>query len=179
MKYVSPSDPTKISDYFNLLMSNDTMVLKLDLKENDFIDLSIFFNKVTDSFTARFVYDLFNLSPKYFYVDAILLAVIEEQGNIVFHDELLKYEAKFKNIFETKSILIANTFQNVEYYFDKLDVSTIKIKFFFDSDIGEFILDYDFTRLSNDYTISDFHKKSKQITDVLNEIIGEILRKYD
>lgn len=163
---------TKISEFFNLLTSKDSIVIGLIIEDYDFIDLSLFFDKAMDSYTTRFKYDLFQLSPKYFEVKPIVISVIEEQGETIFNKEMRKYEKQFMDVFNANSLFIGE--QQFQIAIDRTTMPFLKISYFFDSEEAKIVLDYVFENSNAESSIKDFHEKSNQISIILNEIINNI-----
>lgn len=166
-------DTTKISDFFNILTSSESIVVELIISNHIFIKLNIFYDKTKDSIIARFKYDLFHLSPKYFGSEAVLISIIEECGDEIFYDELCTNDKQFMQIFKSNDIYIQEGY-SVGFKANELILPTLKINYFFDSDYGEFILDYIIENSGNNITIKDLHEKAIQTNIVLNEIIKRI-----
>lgn len=166
-------DTTKISDFFNILTSSESIVVELIISNPIFIKLNIFYDKTKDSISARFKYDLFHLSPKYFGSEAVLISIIEECGDEIFYDELCTNDKQFMQIFKSNDIYIQEGY-SVGFKANELILPTLKINYFFDSDYGEFILDYIIENSGNNITIKDLHEKAIQTNIVLNEIIKRI-----
>jgi hypothetical protein len=166
-------DATKISDFYNILTSSESIVVELIMPNHIFIKLNIFFDKTKDSITARFKYDLFHLSPKYFGSEAILISIIEECGDEIFYDELCTNDKQFMQIFKSNDINIQEGYIVVTKG-NELIKPKLKINYFFDSDYGEFILDYIIENSGNYITIKDLHEKAIQTYIVLSEIIKKI-----
>ena len=131
------------------------------------------YNKTKDSITARFKYDLFHLSPKYFGSEAILISIIEECGDEIFYDEICTNDKYIMQIFESNNICVQEMYSVVSEA-NELIIPTLKINYFFDSDCGVFILDYIIENSGNYITIKDLHEKAIQTKIVLSEIIIKI-----
>jgi hypothetical protein len=166
-------DKTKILNFISLLTSSEFIVVELIMPNQVFIDLNIFYNKATDSINARFQYDLFHLSPKYFGTDPVLLSIIEESGDKIFYDELCIKESMFMKIFECTDIFIREGF-GVESTLNKSNTTILKIEYFFDSDHGILILDFKIEKSDKKITIKNLHEKALKSSIVINEIIKKI-----
>ena len=57
---------------------------------------------------------------------------------------------------------------------NNLIIPALKINYFFDSDQGEFILDYSIQNSNIDITIKDLNEKAIKVNVILNEIINKI-----
>jgi hypothetical protein len=76
-------------------------------------------------------------------------------------------------IFKSNDIYIQEGYSVVSKS-NELIIPTLKINYFFDSDNGEFILDYIIENSGNYITIKDLHEKAIQTYIVLSEIIKKI-----
>lgn len=90
-----------------------------------------------------------------------------------FYNELCRNEKKFMQIFNSNDLSIQDGYVVLSKD-NNLIIPALKINYFFDSDQGEFILDYSIQNSNIDITIKDLNEKAIKVNVILNEIINKI-----